>query len=75
KKIAEVEKKDQIRNWKNPLRGDEIMKALDLKPGPIIGRVKEDVKEAIMEGEIPNEHDAAHDYMMKNKDKYLNSRK
>lgn len=74
-KIAEVEKKDRIRNWKNPLRGDEIMNALDLKPGPVIGRVKEDVKEAIMDGEIPNDHDAAYNYMMKNKDKYLNSRK
>lgn len=70
-RIKEVEKKDHIRNWKNPLTGDEIMKALNIKPSKTVGNVKDAVKEAILNGEIPNNHDAAFEYMMKNKDQFL----
>jgi len=72
-KIREVEEKDRIRNWKNPVSGDEIMDVLNLQPGPLVGKVKEDIKEAIMDGEIPNNHDAALKYMLENKDKYMES--
>lgn len=71
KKIVEVEEKDRIRQWTNPVDGNEIMEALDIEPGPVIGEIKDAIKEAILEGEIPNEHDAAYDYMMKIKDKYI----
>lgn len=71
KKIEEVEEKDRIRKWKNPVDGNEIMEALDIKPGPVIGEIKDAIKEAILDGEIPNEHDAAFEYMMKIKDKYV----
>ncbi|MDZ7692442.1 MAG: HD domain-containing protein [Balneolaceae bacterium] len=71
KKIEEVEKKDRLRQWTNPVSGDEIMEALDLEPGPVIGDIKEAIKEAILDGEIPNEHDAAFDYMMQIKDQYI----
>lgn len=71
KKIIEVEEKDKLRKWKNPVDGNEIMEALGIKPGPVIGEIKDDIKEAILEGEIPNEHDAAFDYMMKIKDRYI----
>jgi len=71
KKIEEVEEKDRLRKWKNPVTGDEIMEALEIEPGPVIGDIKEAIKEAILEGEIPNEHDAAFDYMMKIKDQYI----
>ncbi len=74
-KIEEVEEKDRIRKWKNPVDGNEIMEALDVKPGPVIGDIKDAIKEAILEGEIPNEHDAAYDYMMKIKDRFLNEEK
>jgi tRNA nucleotidyltransferase (CCA-adding enzyme) len=75
KKIKEVEKKDRIRNWKNPLSGEEIMEALEIKPGKIIGDIKDLVKEAILNGEIPNNKEAAYEYMMKNKSKILESEK
>ncbi len=71
-KIEEVEKKDRIRNWTNPVSGDEIMEALDLDPGPVIGDIKDAIKEAILEGDIPNEHDAAYNYMLKIKDQFVN---
>ena len=64
KKIIQVEKKDRIRNWKNPLTGQEIMKALDIPPSKKIGIIKDHIKEAILNGDIPNEHDAAFSYMM-----------
>ncbi len=70
-KIKEVEKKDRIRNWKNPLSGEEIMQALNLKPSKTIGDIKDAVKEAILNGEIPNDHDAAFEYMMENKEVFL----
>lgn len=70
KKITEVEAKDRIRNWKNPIDGNEIMEALDVKPGPVIGDIKDAIKEAVLEGEIPNDHAAAYEYMMQIKDKY-----
>lgn len=71
KKIEEVEEKDRLRKWTNPLDGNEIMETLDIKPGPLVGKIKDEVREAILEGEIPNEHDAAFEYMMQIKDKYV----
>src|SRR5699024_4256542 len=71
RKIKEVEEKDRLRRWSNPVSGDEIMEALDISPGPLVGEIKDEIKEAILDGKIPNEHDAAFEYMMSIKDKYL----
>ncbi len=64
-KIEEVEARDHIRNFQPPVSGEEIMEAFNLKPSKEIGMIKEAIKEAILEGEIPNEHGAAREFMLK----------
>ncbi len=64
KKIEEVEAKDQVRNFQPPISGEEIMEMFHLKPGREIGILKEKVKEAILEGEISNNHDEAKKFVI-----------
>ncbi|MDM9630792.1 CCA tRNA nucleotidyltransferase [Robiginitalea aurantiaca] len=64
KKIKEVEARDRIRNFQPPVSGETIMKTFDLKPSREIGLIKEAIKEAILEGEIPNKQEDAHRYMI-----------
>lgn len=58
-KIKEVEAKDAIRNWKNPITGEYIMQLYDLPPSRILGELKEQIKEAIMNSEIDNTFEQA----------------
>jgi len=68
-KIVEVEERDQIRNFQPPVTGEEIMKAFNLKPSREIGMIKEAIKEAILEGTIPNEYNAAYKLMLEEGEK------
>jgi poly(A) polymerase len=58
-KMAEVEEKDQIRNFQPPVTGDEIIKMFNIPPSRIVGEIKEQIKEAILEGEIRNDRQEA----------------
>ncbi len=62
-KLVEVEAKDAVRNFKNPITGELIMEKYGIPPCREIGVIKEAVKEAILEGEIPNDFDAAYALM------------
>lgn len=70
-RMAEVEEKDRIRNWQPPLRGDEIMKLCSIEPSPMVGVLKDAITDAILDGIIPNDHDAAVHYLLSIKDELL----
>jgi len=70
-RIDEVIEKDKLRAFQSPFRGEDIMAAAGLKPGPTVGKIKEAIEEAILEGIIPNEYEAAKGYFEKIKDEYL----
>ena len=58
-RMDEINAADDYRKWKNPVGGDEIMERYNIPGSPVIAKIKEAVKEAIFDGIIPNEHDAA----------------
>lgn len=68
KRMDEINAADDYRNWKNPIGGDEIMERLGIPPSPEISRLKQIVKDAILDGKCPNDHDAAWEYMLAHRD-------
>lgn len=63
-RIEEINAADDYRNWKNPIDGNEIMERLGIPPSQEISRLKQIVKDAILDGRCPNDHDAAWEYLL-----------
>lgn len=64
-KMVELEERDRIRNFQPPVKGDEIMQILRLEPCSTVGELKTAIKDAILDGVIPNEYEAAKAYLLK----------
>jgi len=67
-KLKDVEQRDQIRNWQPPVSGTDIMQIFGIKEGREVGIIKNQIREAILEGEIPNSREAAIDFTIRKRE-------
>jgi poly(A) polymerase len=65
RKLKEIEEKDAVRTFQPPVHGEEIIATFGIPPGPVVGIIKTAIKDAILDGIIPNEHEAARDFMIR----------
>ena len=65
RKMVELEERDRIRNFQPPVMGDEIMQMFHLEPCSLVGELKSAIKDAILDGIIPNDHDAAVAFLLR----------
>ena len=65
RRLEQVEESDRLRNWQPPVTGEMIMQVFDLKPGRVVGEIKTAIREAILDGHIDNNFDAAYDFMIR----------
>lgn len=68
-KLKDIESKDHVRNFQPPIDGAEIMEIFGLEPSADVGRLKSSIKDAILDGTIPNDYDAAYNYLLEKADK------
>jgi len=71
KRVGEVEERDRLRNFQPPVDGNEIMQLFQLSPGPQVGKIKKFIEEAILNGQVPNEHDACLEFILQHKGELL----
>ena len=68
-RVAQVRRKDKLRRFQSPVSGDKIMEVCKFTPGPAVGKLKKEIEEAILDGKIPNDYQAALDYLLEIKDR------
>jgi putative nucleotidyltransferase with HDIG domain len=69
--MKDVKLRDEMRAFQSPIRGEEIMEVFSMKAGRDVGKIKKAIEEAILDGDIDNEYDAAYSFMIKNKDEII----
>ncbi|NOY06080.1 MAG: HD domain-containing protein [Chlorobi bacterium] len=73
-RLEAIESRDRLRNWQPPLRGEDIMEICGIEPGIAVGVLKVEIENAILEGKIPNEYEAAKEYLLSIKDSILSQK-
>ncbi len=73
KRMADVKARDRMQKFQSPIRGEEIMELCGVEPGPVVGALKGRIEDAILDGVIPNEYQAAKEFLLKIRDEVVSS--